>query len=366
MGSISSNLIQQQIAALLKQGYFGGPGEIFCTVRKLAEDYSISLVTAHRIVRRLVQQSLLERSGRNMVIASFKRSVCFPRKIGVLVTNLDNPFFSRLLNALENVGKKQGIDIICAGCNYSIVHEAEQLKMLANSGADAFLICPAHDINSKDNLDKLHRPYVLIGRQVINANAETIMVNNYEAGRLAASHLLEQSCRDFFYVGVSAESHDLRGIGFAARLREAGFILQDSQWISSQCDSSDNDVSLLISKFRNRVKTGVFCFHDLLGLRVQRAAKVAGYHIPEEISVIGCDNLPVVAEANLPLSSIGYSITQLAENAITVLLHKCAGSSKMLSKAVVYVDPFLIVRQSSCLKSKSLHNEVISKEFNSE
>ena len=146
---------------------------------------------------------MLTRVGKRLNIAGQRVVAAGTRRVGVLVTNIDNPFFSRLLNAIELSGRRRGVEIISAGSNYDLAHEERQLQMLSGSGADAFLVCPAHDVKSGAVLRRLNQPFVLIGRRVRELDADVIMVNDFEAGRMAARHLWEQHCRSFAYVGIS-------------------------------------------------------------------------------------------------------------------------------------------------------------------
>lgn len=220
MSAQKSQAIVRRIADEIRRGEHGDTGSAFMTVREICDEFGVSLVTAQRIVNQLKTAGLLSRSGKRLNIAARQFTPSGPRARRGLVTNIDNPFFSRLLNAVELAGRRRGIEIISAGSNYDPDYEARQLEMLAGSGADGFLICPAHDSKSAPVLNALKLPFVLIGRRVAGVDADVVMVNDFEAGRMAAAHLFEQGCRDFIYLGISHFMDDMRGRGFSFELHE--------------------------------------------------------------------------------------------------------------------------------------------------
>ncbi len=159
------NQVLSQLCAEIASGEHGTVGTPFLTVRALAAAFSISLVTAHRVTTALKEQGIIKRVGKRHVLAFRKEQTRdMHHKIGVLVTNLDNPFFASMLNTLEQAGRRHRLSILAAGSDYQLTHEKNQLAMLLASKVDGFLICPAHDEKSFDNLHNLHKPYVLIGR----------------------------------------------------------------------------------------------------------------------------------------------------------------------------------------------------------
>ena len=215
--------IVKEIGAEIRNGEHGAPGTAFMTVRELCDVFDISLVTAQRIVNRLKEDGLLVRSGRRTSIAARSmHGAAASCRIGVVVTKIDNPFFSRLLNALELAGRRRGLELISAGSDYNVRHEEHLFRMLENSGAGGFLVCPAHDIDSAPALRNLTLPFALIGRRVAGVDADTVMTNDFEAGRLAAIHLIEQRCSDYLYMGISNFRNDMRFRGFAFELHQRG------------------------------------------------------------------------------------------------------------------------------------------------
>lgn len=339
--------IVKEIGAEIRNGEHGAPGTAFMTVRELCDVFDISLVTAQRIVNRLKEDGLLVRSGRRTSIAARSmHGAAASCRIGVVVTKIDNPFFSWLLNALELAGRRRGLELISAGSDYNVRHEEHLFRMLENSGAGGFLVCPAHDIDSAPALRNLTLPFALIGRRVAGVDADTVMTNDFEAGRLAAIHLIEQRCSDYLYMGISNFRNDMRFRGFAFELHQRGVELSGERHLRVDVDRDESDLPEYLARLHRGGKTGVFCYHDLFALRMIRAARLCKFSIPREVSVVGFDDLPIASEVYPSLTSISYPLAGIAENALEMLLRRLHGANDGPG-ATNYLDPTLVVRESS-------------------
>ncbi len=337
-----------QLQAEIASGEHGALGEPFMTVRTLAEAFAISLVTAHRVTSELKRLGVLQRVGKRHVLA-YRNDLTgdLQHKIGVLVTNLDNPFFSSLLNALEQAGRRHRLAILAAGSDYNLSHEKNQLAMLKASAVDGFLVCPAHDEKSRPNLENLDKPYVLVGRAVRGLSSNVVMVENFVAGRQVARHFLQIGCEDFFYIGLDYFSQDDRLNGFAFELKEHGYDLPESRIHLLRHRNGQLQPELIKTIYRGR-KTGVFCYHDLVALRVIRGARICDYRIPQDIAIVGFDNLPAASEVFPSLSSIAYPLTQIVENALRILLDRISRPQD-LEPEVCSLQANLIIRETSSL-----------------
>ena len=344
---------KQQIVAQLRReiarGEHGNIGTPFMTVREIAEEFGVALVTAQKVVSELQSLGILKSASKRLQIVYREQPAQLDRgwRFAVLVTNVDNPFFSRLVNAVELSGRRRDVEIFSACSNYDLQHEKAQLAMLADSGAKGSLICPAHDEKSVPALAELSLPFVVIGRQLKNFDSDVVMVHNFEAGRLVARHLIECGCRDFIYVGIKNFQDDLRLQGFAGELLAQNRALPPEHIILVDARNLDEVLSptKLVELYNGR-KTGLFCYHDLLAMRMLRCARIGKLKVPQELSIVGFDNLPMAMEVFPSLSSISYPIAQIAENAVEMLLQRVRGNGGA-GHSISYLNPELMVRESS-------------------
>lgn len=342
-------LVLSQLRREILNGEHGVPGVPFKTVRAIAEEFGVALVTAQRVADGLKAEGFLRVQRKRLLIDS--RHIVSGgganRRIGLLVTNVDNTFFSRLINEVELSGRRRSVEVLSAGSNYDCEHEKQQLAMLASSGADGFLIAPAHDERSAANLAELKLPYVLVGRGVRGVDADQVMVHDFEAGRLAAKHLVEKGCRRFIYLGMSNYRYDRRFRGFSHELARHRFGIAPEAVVRVDALQSDDPLTPeLLKSLATGAKTGVFCYHDLLAVRVLRCARISHLRVPEELAVVGMDNLPIAVDVYPSLTSVAYPLRQIADNALDILLRRIEQKDSGCG-TVNYLVPDLIVRESS-------------------
>ena len=315
--------VVRQLEKELRRGDHGAVGTAFMTVRSIAEVFGVSPVTAQRCADDLKAAGLLYRDGKRLRVGAAAVPIGRKRRIALLVTESHNQFFGQLMSCVEKCGAAHGLDVVCAGSDYDAAAERRQLAMLTDAGTDGFLICPASETESAANVAGLNRPFVLVGRELIDFKADAAKVGNFNAGRKIARHLLRSGCGSFAYAGISHNHFDERRAGFAAQLREAGFTLPARSVLDTEDDITPESLTRICTS-SGGARTGLFCYHDLAAARAIRCAKIAGLPIPDQLAVAGFDDLPLAAELYPSLTSMSYPIMELAGNAVGLLLRRMA------------------------------------------
>ena len=332
--------IVKQLTAEIKSGKLVAPGEYFPTIRSLSESFDVSPVTIQRAVHQLRKSGLLERKGRRLKII---RSSCGTlRRIGVVVHQLDNPFYSRLLNELEKEGEKRGMEIFSSGAS-DAGKIKRMIKMFEENGVDGICLCCMANENT---VPEKNTPAVCIGHD--NGVLPCIEVDNLRAGEMAAEHLIRQGCRDFFYISNAGLIKDNRKSGFISCLENSGFHLPPEHTFSISTEFQNDELVKWLKNIKFTRPAGVFCYHDLWSMRILRAAHFLSLRVPEDIAIIGMDNLPICAETLPPLSSIAYPLKKLASGALDMLeeIHR---NRKIQNRSIIFLEPQLTVRQSSLI-----------------
>ena len=335
--------IYRQLVSEITGGQLGIAGDAFPTVRSLSESFGASPVTIQRVIHRLNDAGLIIRDGRGMKIACDTRKEM--RRIGVIVPQLDNPFYSRLLNEFERGGTERGIEILSAGCANDAERCEQILKVFGKSKAEGVCICGnsiSHALLSGTI------PVIGIGDRSLLQKFPVVEVDNIRAGEIAAEHLISQKCREFFYITDASVSHNDRMIGFSRALARRGFSLpQDHIFVEKKEAQSDGMIDFFKEKITSK-PAGVFCYHDLWAMRVLRATHFLSLKVPDDISIVGFDNLPICTETLPPLSSIAYPFHKLAEGALDLLNEIRSGKDVGLRR--ILIEPTLVIRQSSLIK----------------
>ena len=331
----------------IADGIHGGLGAPFMTTRYLMTYKNVSLKTAHRILGQLCSEGVLEVCGKRYRIKSANGEQ-EKRLIGLLLTRLDNPYFSNLASALEEIVRMRGCDLAIAVSNYDGELEREQINNFLRNGVSGIIACPWSLSANESLYASLSVPLVLIGRTLPRVKTDAVLVDNLTAAKDAAKHLLSVPCEEFLYIGPRDLPDDQRLAGFCEGLERSGkplprehiFLLSDERNIPERLRD------LLLKKSKAGIRVGVFCYHDLYAARFIQLCHEEKIAIPDDCAVCGFDNLPTASAIWPPLTSVAYPMREIASLAADMLFGRMDGTRSGIGE-IKLLAPELIKRSSS-------------------
>jgi len=333
-------------------GHYGTPGSAFLTTKQLAKEAGVAIVTAHRIMMMLREEKIIELVGRGYVLSQVAGKEVSARRIGILFPRLDNPFFAQLVDELTRLGARRGLELQIAASDYDSRREAEALNRFVAAGVGGILACPGIEPETAHLYANLPIPAVFIARHLDGASNYAVVAQNFMGGQLAARHLLEMGYTDFAYLGLRRDT-DFRLDGFRFALNEAGHVLPVGRIITLTDWTSPAAEEALLEHLPSLPQPlGLFCFHDLIAVGALRAAQKQGWRVPEDLAVIGFDDLPVATEVRPALTSLGYPTAEMARLSLDLLASLLSGETSASECKTVYLEPRLAVRQSTVRTSQ--------------
>jgi LacI family transcriptional regulator len=261
------------------------------------------LLTADTLAR--VRQSALRLGYRPDAAA---RALASGRSmtIGAVVPTLDNAIFSRALQSMQQTLAARGYQLLVSSHDYNAAAEAEAVKMLVARGVDGLMLVGAERAPETEGLlADAGVPVVLTWRGVVGRPA--VVVDNHRAGELAARHLVELGHRR---IGIITGSHAFndrqraREEGARICLAAAGLPVPD--WLAIQVPTTlaggrSGCASLLgLAEPPTAVIGGI----DLIAIGCMVEAQARGLAVPDDLSVVGIDDLDMSAHLSPPLSTI--------------------------------------------------------------
>ncbi|OQA84588.1 MAG: HTH-type transcriptional regulator DegA [Lentisphaerae bacterium ADurb.Bin242] len=355
MPEVKTENIVRELLEGVATGALGRPGDRFMTTRELAARKKISLKTAFRILGRLKEDGVLEKSGRCHRIAPLlpqNRTENSRMLLGFMATCLESPYFAKLACDAEELAHSVGAGLIIASSNYDFETECERLRMFCRQGVSGILICPwASTPEQEAFYDTLPVPYVMLGRRLETVECDAVLVNNQKAAQKMARHLVSQGIREFAYIGQAGKLNDQRLLGFRAGLMEQGFSLPENRIVRADYNSPDQCRSAILKllKKRGRGPMGIFCYHDLFATRTINLCHELGIAVPDDVAVAGFDDLPVASEIYPALTSVSYPVKDMARLAFESLYARI--KFKTLRGGVCrYLDSKIVVRNSTLLQ----------------
>jgi len=344
--------VKEELKKDILSGKFGVPGDYFISVRAIADTRGVSLKTAQRIMMLLKEDGFVVLKGNKHILADTSRlahqqSNVKDNLIGLVVTNLENPFFAILAKEVELAAGRAGFKLMMASSNYDFQREKEIIGMFQNAGVAGIIICPVQDDLSAQYYASLHTPYILVGRRPDGSDADAVLVHNFNAGRMVANHFVSNHYRNFGYFGLNQFHPNPRFSGYIAELEELGYGVKTENIVKADPKNFDDATPELKKMLTRAAKpVAIFCFHDLLAAKLLRVCRELKLKIPDDVGICGFDNLPVASAMMPSLTTVAYPISDMAQIAVERLKRKISNedNSKQFS---CFLEPNLVIREST-------------------
>jgi DNA-binding LacI/PurR family transcriptional regulator len=276
-------------------------------------------------------------------LASRKTSV-----IGLLLTNIDNDFFAPLVSGIEQVVRKRGYNLLVA--TYHTDNRASLAPPVGRHNTDGLLVFA--DTLSDEELMKIHDggfPLVLIHRTPPDSlNVPSVTVENKSATYRLIEHLIVQHKKKrILFLGGPVHQEDAywREMGYRSALEAYGIPFNQKLVLVGEFERNVSYKAL--NQFLNNKKhpafDAIFAGDDDAAIGVLRALKEHGYRVPEDVAVVGFDDLQISAFMTPPLTTVRaptQMVGQIAAEQLFGLLNKES------SQAVVLLPTEIIIRHS--------------------
>ncbi|MDR6982196.1 DNA-binding LacI/PurR family transcriptional regulator [Rheinheimera pacifica] len=260
--------------------------------------------------------------------------------------SLINPFFLSMLGSITRACAKRSQDLLVSFQQLSDDWHADYED---SNKADGIILLGYGDY--KDYEEKLHKllaqetHFVCWGAEVLGHPEFTLRSNNREGGRLAGEHLLATGHKKFAFVGNASEGSpefSARYLGFIDALNKAGISAGQVPHFDAISTESAGDKATEQLLAGGHQVDAIFCASDLIAIGVMRCLKRRNLRVPEDIAVMGFDDIPVASFATPALSTIQQDTTQAGELLVNNLLQLINNQPITVSQ----IEPKLIIRQS--------------------
>lgn len=311
----------------------GGRDSGTATIADVAARAGVSTATVSRVLsgrsrgrggtRERVLEAVAALDYRPSDIArSLKRQAT--RTLGLLVTDIQNPYFPQLVRAIEDQAHAAGYALLLGNGADDPEREAAYLESLASRRVDGLVIAASRLTRRHARaLKRLRTPTVLVNCESPDGTWPAAMSDNRAGGRLAAEHLLALGHRRIGLVTVVGEA--------AAQERETGIrdVIRATRGATLRAVTGgagvvagERTATRLLA--RHPEVTGVLCYNDALALGALRGVRAAGRRVAADVSVVGFDDIDLAAFAEPPLTTIRQDIAGLGRWAVERLLGELA------------------------------------------
>jgi LacI family transcriptional regulator, galactose operon repressor len=270
--------------------------------------------------------------------------------IGLIVLDIDNPFFTEVYRGVETAANEAGYLVMVCGFAGDPTHERRQLRLLEEQRVAGILATRVGKGNSRvyGQMRKRGTPVVLLDRHSASREQCSVSVDDVVGGRLAGTHLCDLGHKRMALVNGPRDWSQCadRREGFLGALDGTGAKLArgaDLEVEKMTIDAGEAMAAKILAA-KNR-PTAIFCTNDLLALGVEHALIAAGYRVPEDFAIVGYDDVAFATMAFVPITSVRQPAYELGHRAALQLLGE-AGEEAHRHEQVVF-EPELVVRAST-------------------
>lgn len=271
------------------------------------------------------------------------------KSIGLLATSSEAPYFAEIIEAVENRCFDRGYTLILGNAHNDLQKQRAYLSMMAQKRVDGLLVmCSEYPDDLLKMLEENRNiPMVVMDWSESRGDfTDTVLDNAFHGGYLAGRYLIDRGHRDIGAIPGQLERNTGGGrhAGFLKALNEANIAVRDEWIVQGDFEPESGYKAMQQILSQKQRPTAVFCGGDIMAMGAICAADEMGLRVPQDISVIGYDNVRNARYFTPALTTVHQPKEQLGVTALDMLLERIL--SKREQQQTIEVQPTLIERRS--------------------
>ena len=358
----SSQPLYRQVESYLRGQITSGKlqsGDMLPSVKELCGQFGgINHLTVRQAIKNLTEESLVRSvQGRGSFVT--EQNVR-DRRIAIVLPHLEDTLFVRIAKGAQEVLETGGVHTIILDSRGSEGVEAGHIENLRTLPLDGALIFPIARSNIAEQVFKLKLEefcFVLVDRYFEDIAAPCVVVDNYQGGYASGEYLAKSGRKRVAWIGeLRSTPARLRLDGFRAALNDAdvacpNVLIQNLEIASTVPNSYHLAARESVRGAVDRLLAltpqidGLFCCDDATALSALERLKEAGVRVPEDVALVGFDDVPEAASSRPTLTTVRQPMLQMGREAAQMLLERMANKDSVIEKKILPID--LIVRETA-------------------
>jgi len=330
--------IEKHIKALISSGKLK-TGDRIPPEEVLSKQLNVNRGTISKAISRLVSEGVLYRKrGKGTFVTPYK--IKKTHTLAVVLYHIDNPFYSKIVKGIEEKASEKGYHLIL--CNSLGDEEKEQqyVERLIDEGkVDGFLLCPRNlSLTSPvfEILEEKNIPVVVFpqaSRKGNGHNISYVISDDNKGAYNAVRYLISSGHRKIGFVADKDWKSEISGInrwnGYKKAMEENKIEVNPEYIIEASGVEIEDGWNLAAEKLETIKKfTALFCTGDMLAIGILKKLKEEGIKVPEEISIVGFDNIDMAGYPDIQLTTVEQPTYLIGQKATEILIEYIEGRIK--------------------------------------
>jgi LacI family transcriptional regulator len=267
--------------------------------------------------------------------------------LGMLVPDITNPFFPPIIRGVEEAARDQGYELVLCNTDDSPERETASLRLLREHQADGLLIATSRMADATvAGLRRERFPFVLVNRGSRVPADLAVEVDNERAAEAVVAHLAGLGHRRIAHIAgpLSTTTGAERAAGYREAMKARG-LPTDAALLEEADAYAEPSGHAACSRLLRAAPTAIFAANDLLALGALRALREARLRVPQDVSLVGVNDIPLAELIDPPLTTIRVpqrEMGRLAANMLIAVLEKTP-----IAHRHVVLDTTLVIRGST-------------------
>jgi LacI family transcriptional regulator len=266
--------------------------------------------------------------------------------IGIVAAEILNPYFPILLDAFTRAARDRGLGVLL--WNEDDPDAPTALRSVAARAVDGVVFTAARsNLHALQTLSAQGVPVILANRAPEHISADQVGSDHERTGYEAASYLLERGRTDIAAIFGPRDTFasPARERGFTARLVEADMRVPDERWLIGETSYDHGRASTKKVLSTGQLPSALYCSADIIAFGAMSALREAGVRIPEDIWVMGNDDLPMAAWSMFDLTTFRQPVDEIAAAGLDLLVARIGGATDAPQRMAIPTE--LVVRGST-------------------
>ncbi|MBI4921684.1 MAG: LacI family DNA-binding transcriptional regulator [Devosia nanyangense] len=272
------------------------------------------------------------------------------KTIGLVLTDINNPTLTHTAQAIEIALAERGYGTLFATSNNTLSEEVRAIELFRSRQVDGMLIYPTSH-RQLDHIRPLRRanyPVVLLVGDP-DAGIDAVCIDERRGAYKATRHLIDVGHRKIGFLDSAnplGNSEKLQG--YQQALQEAGIDFDADFWVDPHGHTAAKGYWAMDTLMSGKKRpTAMFAANDSLAIGALRWCLTHHMRVPDDVAIVGFDNIEFAEYASVPLSSVNYAVEVVTRMAVDRLMRLISAGDTLPEPRVTQIDPDLVIREST-------------------